>query len=243
MRLALCVANSEAQASILLEHALALVKSSPVLSGELVAETQNELTFRGGRVLRVLTCSARTARGLEACFVALDEFGWFLTTDEGPRAAARVWAAVRPAVAAFGREGKVLALSTPGDTAASSRSSIAKPTPASSRTRTLTRSMNCRISSSVIGSRAWPSTVWADNRYLGMLILLVTGGHFPPLTLTTDGPRPRVTRTQEGSSEADDVGVERHPVGSAVYLDGKDSDRATASWTHRFSRSPFRPSG
>jgi len=114
-RLALAVANSEEQARILLEHAAAIVRSSPVLRGELVAERESELEFRGGRVLRVLPCSARTARGLGAAIVVLDEFGHFLTTDEGPRAAARVWAAVRPAIAAFGKEGKVLVVSTPGD--------------------------------------------------------------------------------------------------------------------------------
>ena len=113
-RLALCIANSEAQAAILLEHAAALAKASPVLRGELLDELQSELAFRGGR-LRVLPCSARTARGLGAAIVVLDEFGHFLTDAEGPRAAARVWAAVRPAVAAFGSEGKVIALSTPGD--------------------------------------------------------------------------------------------------------------------------------
>ena len=114
-RLALCIANSEEQARILLQHALAIVKASPVLGSELTAETQGELVFRGGRVLRSLPCSARTARGLGAAIVVLDELGHFLTTEEGPRAAARVWAAVRPAVAAFGSDGKVLALSTPGD--------------------------------------------------------------------------------------------------------------------------------
>jgi hypothetical protein len=41
-----------------------------------------------------------------------------------------------------------------------------------------------------IGSRASPSTLWTDKRYLAMLILLVVGGHFPPLTSTTNAPRP-----------------------------------------------------
>src|SRR5207253_11201505 len=42
--------------------------------------------------------------------------------------------------------------------------------------------MNCRISSSVIGSRASPSTLWTDNRYCVIVVLLVLGGHIPPLT-------------------------------------------------------------
>src|SRR6266542_3711753 len=45
-------------------------------------------------------------------------------------------------------------------------------------------------SSSVIGSPTSPSTLWTDNRYCAMVVLLVMGGHFPPLTPTTKGPRP-----------------------------------------------------
>src|SRR5437763_14945055 len=47
--------------------------------------------------------------------------------------------------------------------------------------------MDCRISSSVIGSRASPSTLWTDNRYCVIVVLLVTGGHFPPLTQLRTG--------------------------------------------------------
>jgi hypothetical protein len=34
--------------------------------------------------------------------------------------------------------------------------------------------------------RASPSTLWTDNRYCVMVDLPVLGGHFPPLTPTTN---------------------------------------------------------
>ena len=116
-RFALVVANSTEQAAIVRDLAAAIVRSSPVLRGEQEAETQAELVFRRGRVLRVLPCNSRTVRGLAASFVAFDEFGHFLTESEGPAVAERVWAALTPSVAQFGAAGKVLATSTPGDDA------------------------------------------------------------------------------------------------------------------------------
>src|SRR5438105_10602461 len=54
--------------------------------------------------------------------------------------------------------------------------------------------MNCRMTSSLIGFGASPATLWTDNRYCDMVMLLkwwvIIGGRFPPVTLTTNGPRP-----------------------------------------------------
>src|SRR5437667_2721962 len=61
--------------------------------------------------------------------------------------------------------------------------------------------MNCRISSWLIGSRASPSTVCTDNRYCAMVILLVMGRHFPPLTQLRTGLAQSDTRRAEGCRE------------------------------------------
>lgn len=114
-RFALGVATAEDQAGVLLGLAAAIVKASPVLRSELVAESGTELQFRHGRTLRVLPCNARSIRGRGASVVVLDEFGHFASESDGPAVAGRVWAALAPSVSQFGKEGKIIAASTPGD--------------------------------------------------------------------------------------------------------------------------------
>src|SRR5215218_3216784 len=59
---------------------------------------------------------------------------------------------------------------------------------------------DCRISSSDIGARGWPWAVCTDNRYCGMVVLLVPGGRFPPLAPTTNGAPPKSTQAPERST-------------------------------------------
>lgn len=113
-RYALSVANSQAQATIFVEHARSLVRDSPALRGLLVSEAAGELVFTGDRVLAAFPCSARSSRGYAASFVCLDEFAHhFDVEDGGHQAAGRVWAAVTPSVAQFGDLGRVVVISTP----------------------------------------------------------------------------------------------------------------------------------
>jgi phage terminase large subunit-like protein len=115
-RLAVGIATSEDQAAVLRELAGSLVKSSPVLAGELVSETGTELTFKRNRTLRVLPCNARSIRGRGACVVVFDELGHMSGEGlDGPATAARVWEALTPSVSQFKGEGKIVATSTPGD--------------------------------------------------------------------------------------------------------------------------------
>lgn len=114
-RLAIAVATSEEQARIVLDHAVALVTASPILRAEVATVTMSELTFRSGHVLRVVACNSRTLRGRGASVVVLDELAWFYGETDGPATAQRVWEALTPSVASFGHEGRVLAISTPGD--------------------------------------------------------------------------------------------------------------------------------
>src|SRR5438270_11685912 len=53
---------------------------------------------------------------------------------------------------------------------------------------------NCCICSSVIGALAWPSTLWTDNRYCGIVdSLLWLGGVGPAAHSITERPEPRST--------------------------------------------------
>lgn len=113
-RFAVCVANSQTQARIFLEHAAALVKASPTLAGELVSESARELEFRGGRTLAAFPASARSGRGWAISFLCLDELAHALDVEEGgPQTQERIWASMTPSVAQFGGLGRIVVTSTP----------------------------------------------------------------------------------------------------------------------------------
>jgi phage terminase large subunit-like protein len=113
-RYAVVVAASREQASVVLNHALSLVKSSPVLRHELEEESEHELRFRGNRSLLALPSSSRSVRGLAASTVIFDELAHYPDEDvTGPRTAERLWGALTPSVSQFGPHGRVIAISTP----------------------------------------------------------------------------------------------------------------------------------
>jgi hypothetical protein len=113
-RYAVSVGNNSAQARLFVEHAAAVVRSSPTLSRELVSETADALEFRGGRVLAGFPCTSRGGRGWPISFLALDEFAHHYDIEEGgPQTAQRVWAAMTPSVAQFAELGRIVVLSTP----------------------------------------------------------------------------------------------------------------------------------
>jgi|GEM_PF-921392 len=109
----LCIANSREQAQIVLSYCRNLVERSPLLRSQLQVSREDRLIFEGGRVLLAMPCQDRLMRGLVASVVVLDEFGHFLSESDGPRVADRVWNAVRPSLATFSEEGRLLAISTP----------------------------------------------------------------------------------------------------------------------------------
>jgi hypothetical protein len=113
-RYAMSIANSQLQARLFVDHARSLVQASPTLRAELVSETVNELVFRRNRVLAAFPCTAKGIRGYAASFVCLDEFAHFYDIEEGgPAVASKIWAAVRPSVAQFGKQGRTVLISTP----------------------------------------------------------------------------------------------------------------------------------
>ena len=87
-RYAISIANSQAQARIFTEHALALVKASPTLRRELVSETATELTFSRNRILSAFPCTSKSTRGFAASFIVFDEFAHHYDLDEGGPAVA-----------------------------------------------------------------------------------------------------------------------------------------------------------
>jgi terminase large subunit-like protein len=108
----LCVATSQAQAGVVLNYARNLVERSPLLRSRLIRSDNEKLVFERGAIVTV-PCDRRLMRGLVASAVVLDEFAHFHTESDGPRVADAIWAAVRPSIATFGEEGKILAISTP----------------------------------------------------------------------------------------------------------------------------------
>ena len=112
-RYALAVANSREQATILLGFARRLVEGSPVLRSQLRGSREDALVFSGERYLVAMPCMDRLLRGLSASMIVLDEFGHFQTESEGPRVADRIYAALRPTLAVYGRAGRMVAISTP----------------------------------------------------------------------------------------------------------------------------------
>lgn len=115
-RYSVIVATNAEQAKIAIRSALLITKASPVLRRWLKAETADELTFdRDGviTVVRAMPCSSRGIRGYAVSTAIMDEAAFFVSLDEGDRAAASVYRALRPATAQFGHAGRMLVLSSP----------------------------------------------------------------------------------------------------------------------------------
>jgi hypothetical protein len=89
------------------------VKGNPSLSGLLVGETADELTFSNGSVIAAFPCSARSVRGDAWSSCVLDELGHFVDTSEGDASGDRVYEAVSPSLAQFADAGWLISISTP----------------------------------------------------------------------------------------------------------------------------------
>lgn len=101
------------QAQVHIINLAARLSRSARLQKMLLTQTADELTFRNGSVIRAFPCSARGIRGGAWSACILDEFGHFLTSDEGNAAGDRVLEAALPSLAQFGVEGWLVCISTP----------------------------------------------------------------------------------------------------------------------------------
>jgi hypothetical protein len=115
-RYSVCVATNREQGRVLLRSAKLIVERSRPLRRWLESENEDELVFnRDGRrlVLKVFPCSSRGLRGFAISSAVMDEAAFYVTTEDGDRAAAQVYQALRPATAQFGHAGRFLAISSP----------------------------------------------------------------------------------------------------------------------------------
>lgn len=107
----LCPRIDQAQSHI--QSIAARLAASKRIGKMVLAQTADEITFRNGSSIRAFPCSARGIRGGAWSACILDEFGHFLTSDEGNAAGDRVLEAALPSLAQFGEDGWLICISTP----------------------------------------------------------------------------------------------------------------------------------
>jgi hypothetical protein len=113
-RYSLVVAVSLEQARVLIRLARSVVESSSIVSRLVEGQTDDEIRFRGGGVLRALPCTSRSTRGLAASVVVFDEADHHVPDEyDGPASARALFQALVPSVSQFGSEGRLLYASTP----------------------------------------------------------------------------------------------------------------------------------
>jgi hypothetical protein len=106
----LVLAASQAQARTVFEYVRGFLDTSPVLSKEMVASSQQEITLRNGIVIAVHSNSFRTIRGRTLCAVVLDEVAYW--RDEASALPdVETYRAVLPSLATT--NGMLIAISTP----------------------------------------------------------------------------------------------------------------------------------
>jgi hypothetical protein len=121
IRYAIAVGTNLAQARNLLAGVVATAEASPVISDWIESKNEDEVRFTlpsGARTaVRAFPCSSRGIRGFTASCVVMDEAAHHLDQVDGPQAAGRVWAALRPLTRRFGERAQLVVCSTPwGDT-------------------------------------------------------------------------------------------------------------------------------
>jgi hypothetical protein len=111
-RYAICVAVNLRQSRLWLDQVESLLKASPLLRGMISDRTDDEIVLANGNRICAFPCTARGGRGWAVSFLCLDEYGWHLDTN-GDAAGPSVWAAMVPSTYTFGRDGRIVAASTP----------------------------------------------------------------------------------------------------------------------------------
>jgi hypothetical protein len=112
-RIAAIIAPRLEQSTEHIRNIASMVEASPRLKPLLVTQTNDELSFSNGSVIRAYPCSARSIRGGAWSSCILDELGHYVTSEEGNAAGDRILEAALPALAQFGSAGWLVAISTP----------------------------------------------------------------------------------------------------------------------------------
>jgi len=112
-RIAAIIAPRLEQAQEHIRNIASMVEASPRLKPLLVTQTADELMFNNASAIRAYPCSARSIRGGAWSSVVLDELGHYVTSEEGNAAGDRILEAALPALAQFGNDGWLVAISTP----------------------------------------------------------------------------------------------------------------------------------
>ena len=105
------VANDLQQAKIALNNIRQLITASP-LAKEIVRETAMEIEMSNNCVFQAIPASARASRGKAVAGIILDELAFSLEGDAN-RGAKAIFDALSPSIAQFGRDGKIIELSSP----------------------------------------------------------------------------------------------------------------------------------
>lgn len=106
-----CPRLDQAQSHI--QNLGARLMASKRIGKMVLQQTAEEIQFKNGSAIRAFPCSARGIRGGAWSACILDEFGHFLTSEEGNAAGDRVLEAALPSLAQFGDEGWLVCISTP----------------------------------------------------------------------------------------------------------------------------------
>lgn len=107
----LTVANSQDQSRIALNNIRQLILDSP-FAKEIVRETADQLEISNNCVFKAIPTSGRAARGLACCACVFDELA-FAVDGDANSGGKGIYDALSPAVAQFGKNGKILELSSP----------------------------------------------------------------------------------------------------------------------------------
>jgi phage terminase large subunit-like protein len=113
-----CVASSREQARLLLDYCRELIDGSPLLKETVASDTGDSIAIRqpatgADVIIRALPCSARAGRGLAISTLVADELSHWTSDSEGYQCQDRVISSLRPALAQFKGDGRMLVLSTP----------------------------------------------------------------------------------------------------------------------------------
>lgn len=105
------VANDLSQAKIALENIRQLILNSP-FEQEVIKEIAMEIEISNGCVFQAIPASARASRGKAVVAIIQDELAFSIEGDAN-RGAKAMYDALSPSIAQFGKNGKIIELSSP----------------------------------------------------------------------------------------------------------------------------------
>lgn len=105
------VANDLGQSKIALDNIRQLIINSP-FEQEITRETSLEIEISNGCVFQAIPASARASRGKAVVAIIMDELAFSIEGDAN-RGAKAMYDALAPSIAQFGKNGKIIELSSP----------------------------------------------------------------------------------------------------------------------------------